>query len=87
MAFLPSDFSDFRLPLRIVMQALVNPVDVEAQCAVPLPDGSFCARNLACKRHSMASKRAVTGRSAPYDQLLAQHQNDRRAAEQQEASN
>jgi hypothetical protein len=28
---------------------------------------------LTCKGHSMTAKRAVTGRSQPYDTLLAQH--------------
>lgn len=51
-----------------------GPVDVEKQCGVPLPQGGMCARSLTCKSHSMGSKRAVTGRSQPYDILLAQYQ-------------
>lgn len=51
-----------------------GPVDVEKQCGVPLPQGGLCARSLTCKSHSMGSKRAVTGRSQPYDILLAQYQ-------------
>lgn len=47
-------------------------MDVEKQCGVALPNGGFCARSLACKSHSMGAKRAVPGRSAPYDTLLAQ---------------
>lgn len=50
------------------------PVDVEKQCGVPLTGGGLCARSLTCKTHSMGAKRAVVGRSAPYDQLLAQYQ-------------
>lgn len=46
-------------------------VDVETQCAVPLPNGSRCTRELTCERHSLSAKRAVPGRSAPFDQLLA----------------
>lgn len=46
-------------------------VDIEKQCAVPLPSGTQCARGLTCKRHSMAAKRAVPGETAPFDQLLA----------------
>lgn len=68
-----------------IMEGEPTPIDVETQCGVPLPNGGFCARSLACKRHSMASKRAVTGRSAPYDQLLAQYQTQRRS-NQTEAS-
>lgn len=51
-----------------------GPVDVEKQCGVPLPAGGFCARSLTCKTHSMGAKRAVLGRSAPYDVLLQQYQ-------------
>ncbi|KAF2201727.1 SCA7-domain-containing protein [Delitschia confertaspora ATCC 74209] len=51
-----------------------GPVDVERQCGVSLGDGRFCARSLTCKSHSMGLKRAVPGRSLPYDMLLAQYQ-------------
>lgn len=51
-----------------------GPVDVEKQCGVPLPLGGFCARSLTCKTHAMGAKRAVPGRSAPYDVLLQQYQ-------------
>lgn len=51
-----------------------GPLDVEKQCGVPLPGGGFCARSLTCKTHSMGAKRAVPGRSAPYDLLLQQYQ-------------
>lgn len=51
-----------------------GPVDVEKQCGVPLPLGGCCARSLTCKTHSMGAKRAVPGRSAPYDVLLQQYQ-------------
>ena len=56
-----------------------GPVDVERQCGVPLPNGGFCARSLTCKTHSMGAKRAVLGRSAPYDQLLAAYQRKNQA--------
>ncbi|EPY51274.1 SAGA complex subunit Sgf73 [Schizosaccharomyces cryophilus OY26] len=48
-----------------------GPVDVDKQCGVLLPNGLMCARSLTCKTHSMSSKRAVPGRSQPYDVLLA----------------
>jgi hypothetical protein len=32
--------------------------------------GAVCSRSLACKSHSVAAKRAVHGRSLPYDTLL-----------------
>jgi SAGA-associated factor 73 len=56
-----------------------GPVDVEKQCGVLLPNGSMCARSLTCKSHSMGAKRAVPGRSMPYDVLLAQYQKKNQA--------
>jgi len=51
------------------------PVDVEKQCGVWDPEKrTMCARSLTCKSHSMSAKRAVPGRSQPYDILLAQWQ-------------
>lgn len=50
------------------------PVDIERQCGVALPNGGYCARSLTCKTHSMGAKRAVHGRSMPYDVLLAAYQ-------------
>lgn len=59
-----------------------GPVDVERQCGVRLPNGGFCARSLTCKSHSMGLKRAVGGRSLPYDMLLAQYQKKNQAKQQ-----
>lgn len=56
-----------------------GPVDVERQCGVQLPNGGYCARSLTCKSHSMGLKRAVPGRSLPYDMLLAQYQKKNQA--------
>jgi SCA7, zinc-binding domain len=48
------------------------PVDPERQCGVYDPEkGTQCARSLTCKSHSMSAKRAVPGRSQPYDTLLS----------------
>ena len=65
---------------------LNGPVDVEKQCGVILPNGQACARSLTCKRHSMSAKRAVPGRSLPYDMLLAPYQEKLRALQQQKAA-
>ncbi|KAI9711983.1 MAG: hypothetical protein M1820_001691 [Bogoriella megaspora] len=62
-----------------------GPVDVEKQCGVPLPNGAQCARSLTCKSHSMGAKRAVPGRSLPYDILLAQYQKKNQAKQQKAA--
>lgn len=56
-----------------------GPVDVERQCGVILPNGQPCARSLTCKSHSMGAKRAVPGRSLPYDMLLAAYQKKNQA--------
>lgn len=61
------------------------PVDVERQCGVELPMGGQCARSLTCKSHSMGAKRAVPGRSAPYDKLLMEYQRKNQAKLQKAA--
>ncbi|KAK1972202.1 SCA7-domain-containing protein [Colletotrichum sublineola] len=48
-----------------------RPVDIERQCGVSLGEERRCGAALACRRHSMGAKRAVAGRSAPFDILLA----------------
>jgi SAGA-associated factor 73 len=60
----------------------IGPVDVERQCGVILPNGQPCARSLTCKSHSMGAKRAVPGRSLPYDMLLAAYQKKNQAKQQ-----
>ncbi|KAL6786441.1 esterase [Trichoderma sp. SZMC 28012] len=62
-----------------------GPVDVERQCGVILPNGQPCARSLTCKSHSMGAKRAVSGRSLPYDMLLAAYQKKNQAKQQKAA--
>ncbi|KAI9849723.1 MAG: Dcp1p-Dcp2p decapping enzyme complex alpha subunit [Thelocarpon superellum] len=62
-----------------------GPVDVEKQCGVPLPNGAQCARSLTCKSHSMGAKRAVPGRSLPYDMLLSVYQKKNQAKQQKAA--
>ncbi|KKA30349.1 hypothetical protein TD95_001044 [Thielaviopsis punctulata] len=62
-----------------------GPVDVERQCGVILPNGMPCARSLTCKSHSMGAKRAVAGRSLPYDMLLAAYQKKNQAKQQKAA--
>ena len=59
-----------------------GPVDVEKQCGVILPNGAQCARSLTCKSHSMGAKRAVPGRSLPYDMLLQAYQKKNQARQQ-----
>jgi acetoin utilization deacetylase AcuC-like enzyme len=58
-------------PSRMTELAPPTPsVNVETRCAVPLPNGLHCKRDLACNQHSWHAKRSVRGRSAPFDQLL-----------------
>ncbi|KAF9226525.1 SCA7-domain-containing protein [Gyrodon lividus] len=47
-----------------------GPVDYDRQCGVINDKGLPCSRSLTCKAHSMGAKRAVQGRSKPYDELL-----------------
>ncbi|KAG0647579.1 SAGA-associated factor 73 [Hyphodiscus hymeniophilus] len=62
-----------------------GPVDVERQCGVIIKEGVQCARSLTCKSHSMGAKRAVPGRSLPYDMLLAAYQKKNQAKQQKAA--
>ncbi|KAI8370147.1 SCA7, zinc-binding domain-containing protein [Choanephora cucurbitarum] len=51
------------------------PLDLDKQCGVIQgPNQTPCTRSLTCKSHSMSAKRAVEGRSQPYDVLLAAYQ-------------
>ena len=68
------------------MDPCIGPVDVEKQCGVLLPNGQPCARSLTCKSHSMGAKRAVAGRSLPYDMLLAAYQKKNQAKQQSKSS-
>lgn len=61
-----------------------NNIDVEKKCAVPLPNGKHCNRSITCKSHSMSAKRAVAGRSQPYDTLLAVYMEERRRKKEEE---
>ncbi|CCM02451.1 uncharacterized protein FIBRA_04550 [Fibroporia radiculosa] len=47
-----------------------GPVDYDKQCGVINDKSLPCSRSLTCKSHSMGAKRAVQGRSKPYDELL-----------------
>ncbi|KAF8638931.1 hypothetical protein AX16_010406 [Volvariella volvacea WC 439] len=51
-----------------------GPVDYDRQCGVINDKGLPCSRSLTCKSHSMGAKRAVGGRSRPYDELLLEWQ-------------
>lgn len=62
-----------------------GPVDVEKQCGVTLPNGAQCARSLTCKSHSMGAKRAVPGRTLPYDMLLQMYQKKNQARQQSQS--
>ncbi|CBQ68032.1 conserved hypothetical protein [Sporisorium reilianum SRZ2] len=51
-----------------------GPINVDKQCGVINDKGLPCSRSLTCKSHSMGAKRAVEGRSTPYDTLLFEWQ-------------
>ncbi|KAF0451019.1 SCA7-domain-containing protein [Gigaspora margarita] len=50
-----------------------GPIDLDRQCGVIEHTGTQCSRSLTCKSHSMALKRAVQGRSQPFNTLLSQY--------------
>ncbi|CAG8476440.1 8393_t:CDS:2 [Scutellospora calospora] len=51
-----------------------GPIDLDKQCGVVEQlTGMQCSRSLTCKSHSMALKRAVQGRSQPFNTLLSQY--------------
>ncbi|KAI5241347.1 hypothetical protein E4T42_08039 [Aureobasidium subglaciale] len=62
-------------------------VNIDQQCGVPLFNGVPCASALTCQSHNLPAKRAVPGRSAPLDQLLARQQQEMAQTAQRGASN
>jgi len=54
---------------RITKSRAKGPIDYDKQCGVINDKGLPCSRALTCKSHSMGAKRAVAGRSRPYDEL------------------
>ncbi|KAG5439672.1 hypothetical protein PCK2_000712, partial [Pneumocystis canis] len=61
-------------------------IDLEKQCGVLLSNGNLCTRSLTCKSHSMGAKRAVMGRSQPYDILLVHYQKKNQMKQQSKAA-
>lgn len=49
-----------------------NAMDLDRICGVMLETGGRCMRTIDCKAHTQVAKREVTGRSRPYDDLLAE---------------
>lgn len=53
----------------------IAPLDLDRQCGVLIaPSNNPCTRSLTCKIHAMGAKRAVEGRSHPFNELLAAYQ-------------
>ncbi|KAI8646956.1 SCA7, zinc-binding domain-containing protein [Parasitella parasitica] len=51
------------------------PLDLDRQCGVLIaPLMNPCTRSLTCKIHAMGAKRAVEGRTHPFNELLAAYQ-------------
>lgn len=55
---------------KVTKGRIKGPVDFDRQCGVINDKNLPCSRSLTCKSHSMGAKRAVQGRSKPYDELL-----------------
>lgn len=51
-----------------------NPLDYDRQCGVINDKGLPCSRSLTCKTHTVGAKRAVQGRTRPYDELFIEWQ-------------
>lgn len=66
-------------------QKIPTEINFDRHCAVQNEDGTFCKRILTCKSHPMSLKRAVPGRSAAFDVLLAAYQASRLGASGQAA--
>ncbi|WWC95171.1 hypothetical protein V866_002025 [Kwoniella sp. B9012] len=53
-----------------------NPINLDRQCGVINDKSAPCARSLTCKTHTVGAKRAVQGRSRPYDELYLEWQRE-----------
>lgn len=51
-----------------------NPLDYDRQCGVINDKNLPCSRSLTCKTHTVGAKRAVQGRTRPYDELFIEWQ-------------
>lgn len=51
-----------------------EPIDLDRQCGVINDKNLPCSRSLTCKTHTVGAKRAVEGRSRPYDSLYLEWQ-------------
>ncbi|KAK6093215.1 hypothetical protein, variant 1 [Batrachochytrium dendrobatidis JEL423] len=51
-----------------------GPINLDLQCGVMHDNGLPCARSITCKIHSVSLKRAVAGRTHPYDSLYQEYQ-------------
>lgn len=63
--------------------ATTSVTDLDTQCSVVSATGLVCTRQLACRLHGMATKRALPGRSQPFDVLLKRQQAQGKASNQQ----
>ncbi|OCF34242.1 hypothetical protein I316_04195 [Kwoniella heveanensis BCC8398] len=53
-----------------------NPINLDRQCGVINDKSTPCARSLTCKTHTVGAKRAVQGRTRPYDELYLEWQRE-----------
>jgi len=59
-----------KVTAKITKGRFKGPIDYDKHCGVINDKNLPCSRSLTCKSHSMGAKRAVLGRSKPYDELL-----------------
>ncbi|GAA5971037.1 hypothetical protein JCM11641_004122 [Rhodosporidiobolus odoratus] len=68
-------------PAASTSKKIKRAVDLDRQCGVINEKGYPCPRSLTCKTHNMTAKRAVTGRTQPFDILLYDWQKANKAKE------
>ncbi|PRT53180.1 SAGA-associated factor 73 [Wickerhamiella sorbophila] len=73
-------------PSKRAKPAAAKQIDLDRQCGVELPNGSKCGRLLTCKTHSISAKRAVVGRSRPFDTLLVAYRQTRQVQQNAKSS-
>lgn len=76
--------------MRIFFWLKVLPVkerkyDPEVHCGVMIEGSDPCTRSLTCKTHQVSLRRGVSGRSKPFDELLAERResNQRNSSQRQ----
>jgi SAGA-associated factor 73 len=68
------EFASMRWCTCVLIPLPALPLDYDRQCGVINDKGLPCSRSLTCKTHTVGAKRAVQGRTRPYDELFIEWQ-------------